>query len=161
MDIKTIKRTGETNKKIHKINFNTSLTNSCMKNYVIGMNLTNCLTSDLNPIKNCLPENCYEKYFGKRNFFNKTKNLCEIVPDCGEKRHLIYDSMNNQCIDFDEILTDDDLIKIKNGEYDTNLQQPEIIDRNVSFKNLCVALLRLIGIAGGIHILNIQLIENN
>lgn len=123
-----------------------------MKNYVIGMNLTNCLTSDLNPIKKCLPENCYEKYFGKRNFFNKIKKLCEIVPDCGEKRHLIYDSTNNQCVDFDEILTDDDLSKIKSGEFDTNLQPPEIIDQNVSFKNLCVALLRLIGMAGGLHI---------
>lgn len=104
-----------------------------MTKYVIGMNLTNCLTSDLNPFKKCLPENCDEKYFGKRNFFNKTTNLCEIVPDCGVKRNLIYDSTNNQCVDFDEILTDDDLIKIKSGEYDTNSLSPEFIAQNVSF----------------------------
>lgn len=131
--INTIKRDGETINKFHKIHFNTSLTNSCMKNYVIGMNLTNCVTRDLNPFRKCFPENCYEKYFGKRNFFNETRKLCEIVPDCGAKRDLIYDSVNNQCIDFDEIFTDEDLIKIKSGEYDNNSPPPEMIDQNVSF----------------------------
>lgn len=39
-----------------------------------------CKTHDLNAANNCLPVNCEEKYFGKRNFFNRVRNVCEVAP---------------------------------------------------------------------------------
>lgn len=31
-------------------------------------------------MENCSPINCEEKYFGRRNFFNAARNICEVAP---------------------------------------------------------------------------------
>lgn len=41
-----------------------------------------CHTEDMDVGNNCLPVNCEEKYFGKRNFFNPTRNECEVATNC-------------------------------------------------------------------------------
>lgn len=82
-------------------------------------NYNRCKSEDLNPFHNCTPINCEMKYFGKRNFFNSTKGFCETVPNCDEPSNdeMIYDYINNECVDLSKLLTENDIEEINAGNY--------------------------------------------
>lgn len=80
---------------------------------------TKCLTEDLDPFRKCKPANCEEKYFGKRNFFNQQRKICERTVTCDPTKNseMIYDYTTNECLSFKQILTDKETQEMKSGNF--------------------------------------------
>lgn len=57
-----------------------------------------CTTHDLNSAKDCAPVNCEEKYFGKRNFFNNARNICEVAPSRILPQVILYIWSRSKCL---------------------------------------------------------------
>lgn len=47
------------------------------------MKFMHCSAEDLDPLNECRPVICEDKYFGRKNHFNDELNECEKVPMCG------------------------------------------------------------------------------
>lgn len=85
-----------------------------------------CLYEDLDPFQQCKPVNCEEKYFGKRNFFDKSKCIASRI--CDES--LIYDYKTNECHDLRKVLSDSEVEEIKSGQFTNwiDLESDEVQD---------------------------------
>lgn len=76
---------------------------------------TKCEYEDLNPFDNCTPVNCELKYFGKRNFFKHPH--CIAATTCENHPDVIYDYGTNECRNYKKIFTDEEIEKMKAGNF--------------------------------------------
>ncbi|XP_020716990.1 uncharacterized protein LOC101460342 isoform X2 [Ceratitis capitata] len=83
-----------------------------------------CNNWDKEYLKNCTPVNCAERYFGQRNFYNKTTEHCEKVPRC-DKPNMRYDFYYNDCLDVNNFFTAEDMKKIRRGDFVDECEQEE------------------------------------
>jgi hypothetical protein len=118
-----------------RLKFNTTVAvKSATVQMIAFKHVKTCVTRDLNPLMNCEPENCEDKYFGLRNFFNSTSQVCEPVPVCKSTRQRtsIYDYDTNQCIPLHHRVTAADIQKIKSGQFEDYVWPNKVTKRNAS-----------------------------
>ncbi|CAD7093440.1 unnamed protein product [Hermetia illucens] len=124
-------KTGGRIKISHTIHFDTTINKQMVtehvKAYINSVNYTQCSGPDLDPLRNCTPADCEEKYFGQRNFFNTKTNFCEPVPDCSavDTGDAIYDYTVNECVDVKRIVCQEHIDKMQKGGYDGNMWEPK------------------------------------
>ncbi|XP_017140099.1 uncharacterized protein LOC108154344 isoform X1 [Drosophila miranda] len=80
-----------------------------------------CKNWDKEYFKNCLPVICEERYFGKRSFYNYTTEQCEPVPRCSKPGEY-YDYYGNECVDPNNVITDEELEQIRQGKFNDILE---------------------------------------
>lgn len=64
----------------------------------------NCVSLDLDPLENCDPVNCDQKYNGERSYFDAKINRCIKIPICvmdptKDLPDVVYDPTSNTCKD--------------------------------------------------------------
>uniref|UniRef100_A0A1A9WH31 Uncharacterized protein n=1 Tax=Glossina brevipalpis TaxID=37001 RepID=A0A1A9WH31_9MUSC len=95
-------------------------------------NYKDCNNWDKEYLKNCIPVDCEERYFGLRSFYNETAEKCLEIPRCTGTFEF-YDHFTNECIDTRFFVTEEDLKNIREGKYDDNVLNLKPQNRGYKF----------------------------
>ncbi|XP_076315597.1 uncharacterized protein LOC143228183 isoform X1 [Tachypleus tridentatus] len=90
------------------------------KNYLKFVEIYDCKSDDEDPLDECHPVDCVNKYSGYRNFFDENSRLCEKVPECiskseGNHPDIAYVPISNTCRRLANELTEKDTKQMETG----------------------------------------------